>query len=90
MTSMAKQQQWFEKTDYLPVYKSMYNQNIDNGLPQDIPGSLIEDKKSSIPVGITLPVQMEQFSKISNTFYSGDLSLEMYLSEMDNISAIDQ
>lgn len=90
MTSMAKQQQWFEKTDYLPVYKSMYNQNIDNGLPQDIPGSLIEDKKSSIPVGITLPVQMEQFSKISNTFYSGDLSLEMYLSEMNNISTIDQ
>lgn len=90
MTSMAKQLQWFEKTDYLPVYKSMYGHTTDNGLPEDISDSLIEDKKSSIPVGSSLPAQMEQFSKVSSTFYSGELNLEMYLNEMNHISAIDQ
>ncbi|MNN92874.1 hypothetical protein D3C81_2112260 [compost metagenome] len=86
MTSQQKQRQWFEMTDYLPVYKSMYYQASRNGLPNDIPASLINDKKSSIPVGASLPSQMKQFSELSSIFYNNEISSSQFLDDIYKIA----
>ncbi|MBA9085212.1 ABC-type glycerol-3-phosphate transport system substrate-binding protein [Fontibacillus solani] len=86
MTTQIKQRQWIEVTDHLPVFKNMYYQASRNGLPDDIPISLINGKKSSIPVGAALPSQMKLFSELSNTFYNGGFSSNQFLSEIYNIN----
>lgn len=86
MTTQIKQRQWIEMTDHLPVFKNMYYQASRNGLPDDIPVSLINGKKSSIPVGAALPSQMKLFSELSNTFYNGGFSSNQFLSEIYNIN----
>ncbi|SDE77649.1 arabinogalactan oligomer / maltooligosaccharide transport system substrate-binding protein [Fontibacillus panacisegetis] len=86
MTTQIKQRQWIEVTDHLPVFKNMYYQASRNGLPDDIPVSLINGKKSSIPVGAALPSQMKLFSELSNTFYNGGFSSNQFLSEIYNIN----
>ncbi|MNN87906.1 hypothetical protein D3C81_2055220 [compost metagenome] len=73
-------------TDHLPVFKNMYYQASRNGLPNNVPASLIKGKKSSIPVGAALPAQMKLFSELSNTFYNGGYSSSEFLNEIYNIS----
>lgn len=86
MTTQIKQRQWIEMTDHLPVFKNMYYQAVQMGLPNNIPASLISVKKSSIPVGAELPAQMKLFSELSNTFYNGGYTSNEFLSEIYNIS----
>ncbi|MNE76228.1 hypothetical protein D3C80_1724540 [compost metagenome] len=86
MATQIKQRQWIEMTDHLPVFKNMYYQASRNGLPNNVPASLIKGKKSSIPVGAALPAQMKLFSELSNTFYNGGYSSSEFLNEIYNIS----
>lgn len=85
MTSQLQQRQWFEMTGNLPVLKTMYYQAARNGLPSWLPASLINGKEAPLPVGAELPSSMEKYAVISSAFLNGELALQSYMIQLDEL-----
>ncbi|WP_188539597.1 ABC transporter substrate-binding protein [Paenibacillus segetis] len=85
MTNQAGQRNWYETTRHLPVLKSLYYDSSKNNLPEWIPATLVNRQGGTLPVGATLPVQMNEFAGITEQFLRGTINSKLYKDRLSQI-----
>ncbi|MFD1176034.1 extracellular solute-binding protein [Paenibacillus puldeungensis] len=85
MTSQQNQLRWYEFTGNLPVIKTIYYDPDMSDLPKWVPASLPAGSGISMPAEASLPRKMEKFSKLSESFLNGSMTLKQFKESLGSI-----
>lgn len=86
ITSQLMQREWYDTTRQFPVKKTLYFQAARNDLPTSIPTSFINEKGTPLPSGAGIPVFMERYAKLSASFLKGEIGVDSYMDEIQNLN----
>ncbi|WP_435924916.1 extracellular solute-binding protein [Paenibacillus sp. DYY-L-2] len=86
ITSQLLQREWYDATRQLPVKKTLYFQAARNDLPSSIPASFINEKGTPLPTGAGIPVLMERYAKLSSSFLNGEIGVDAYMDNVQNLN----